>query len=168
VTAAPGDLGDVGELYATLAARLERIVRMDVRAPGPVIEDACQFAWGRLWHRREEVRRETALPWLVTTAVREAVRLLRSQAGWLSLEAELAASGDRAVQAHAPPAADLFELRAQLDGIRSLSQRQQMVLWLHGLGFSYGEIATYTGSTMRTVERQILRGKRKLRTTAEQ
>lgn len=65
--------------------------------------------------------------------------------------------------AHAPPAADLYELRTRLEGIRSLSQRQQRLLWLHGLGFSYAEIAARTGSTTRTVERQLLRGKRKLR-----
>ena len=33
------------ELYGQLSKRLERIVRRDVRAPDPVIEDACQFAW---------------------------------------------------------------------------------------------------------------------------
>ena len=167
MTHAGSDLGDVGELYATLSARLERIVRLGVRAPGPVIEDACQFAWGRLWHHREQVRRETALPWLVTTAVHEALRLLRSQAGWLSLERELEQAGDRAVLAYVPPAADLVEVRTQLEGIRALSRRQQTVLWLRALGFSYAEIAAYTGSTTRTVERQLSRGKRKLRTMVE-
>lgn len=159
---AAGRLGDFAELYASLSARLERIVGMDVRASRPLIEDACQFAWDRLWLHREHVRRETALPWLVTTAVHEALRLLRVQAGSLSLEGEIEEWGDGAVPAHAPPAADLYELRTRLEGIRSLSQRQQLVLWLHGLGFSYAEIAARTGSTTRTVERQLLRGKRKL------
>jgi RNA polymerase sigma factor (sigma-70 family) len=166
VTRAASDISDVAELYASLSARLERIVRVEVRAPRPLIEDACQFAWDQLWLHREQVRRETALSWLVTTAVHEALRLLRVQAGLLSLEREIEAFGDTAVPAHAPPAADLCELRTRLDGIRSLSQRQQLLLWLHGLGFSYAEIAARTGSTTRTVERQLLRGKRKLRSMA--
>jgi RNA polymerase sigma factor (sigma-70 family) len=166
VRRATDERGDVAELYASLSARLERIVGTDVHAPTPVIEDACQFAWDRLWLHRAQIRRETALSWLVTTAVHEALRLLRVQAGSLSLEHEIEALGDGAVPAHAPPAADLFELRTRLDGIRSLSRRQQLLLWLHGLGFSYAEIAVRTGSSTRTVERQLLRGKRKLRSMA--
>ena len=153
----------MSELYASLSARLERIVGLDVRAPKPLIEDACQFAWDRLWLHRGHVHRETALSWLVTTAVHEALRLLRIQAGLVSLERELEELGDGAVPAHAPAAADLCELRTQLEGIRSLSQRQQLLLWLRGLGFSYAEIADRTGSTTRTVERQLSKGKRKLR-----
>jgi RNA polymerase sigma factor (sigma-70 family) len=160
------DLCDVGELYANLSERLEQIVGTDVRAPRPLIEDACQSAWDRLWLYRREVRPETALSWLVTTAVHEALRLLRVQAGVLSLEREIEELGDAAIQAHAPPAADLYELRTRLEGIRSLTQRQQRLLWLQGFGFSYAEIADRTGSTTRTVERQLLRGKRKLRKLA--
>ena len=78
---------DVDELYRALAGRLERIVRFDVRAPEPVVEDACQFAWSRLVDHCDRVRRETALSWLATTAVREAVRLIRRQARELSLDA---------------------------------------------------------------------------------
>ncbi|MGN6169747.1 MAG: sigma factor-like helix-turn-helix DNA-binding protein [Solirubrobacteraceae bacterium] len=163
---AESDAGDIAELYASLSERLERIVGMDVRAPEPIIEDACQSAWDRLWLHRRQVRRDTALSWLVTTAVHEALRMLRVQAGLLSLEREIEELGDGAVPAHAPPAADLYELRTRLDGIRSLSQRQQLLLWLQGLGFSYAEIAARTGSKTRTVERQLLRAKRKVRTLA--
>lgn len=160
------DIGEVTELYASLSGRLERIVERDVHAPRPLIEDACQSAWNRLWLYRRQVRRETALSWLVTTAVHEALRLLRGQAGLLSLEREIEEWGDRAVPTHALPTADLCELWGRLDGIRSLSQRQQRLLWLHGFGFSYAEIAARTGSTTRTVERQLLRGKHKLRKIA--
>jgi RNA polymerase sigma factor (sigma-70 family) len=161
-----GDLGDVAELYATLSGRLERIVERAVEAPRPLIEDACQSAWNRLWLKRQQVRRETAFSWLVTTAVHEALRLLRGQAGLLSLERAIEEWGDRAVPACAPPAADVCEMWTRLEGIRSLSQRQQRLLWLHGFGFSYAEIAAHTGSTTRTVQRQLLRGKRKLRKIA--
>jgi RNA polymerase sigma-70 factor, ECF subfamily len=166
-TGAVSDLDYVSELYASLSTRLERIVGTDVRAPRPLIEDACQSAWWSLWRERDQVCRDCALPWLVTTAVREALRLVRGQAGLVSLEEALDESGDRALPAHAPPAADVCELRARLDDcMRLLPQRQQRLLWLHGFGFSYAEIADRTGSSMRTVERQLLRGKRKLRSVA--
>ena len=86
LTDRPG-VDDVGELYRRLAARLERIVRSDVRASDAVIEDACQFAWIRLLNHCERVRREAALSWLATTAVREAVRAVRRDGRALSLEA---------------------------------------------------------------------------------
>jgi RNA polymerase sigma factor (sigma-70 family) len=140
-------------------------VGTDVRAPPPLIEDACQSAWGTLWRQRHQIRRDAALAWLVTTAVHEALRLLRGQAGLLSLDQAFEESGHRAVP-ESPTAADVLELRMRLDGMRSLSERQQMLLWLHGLGFSYAEIAARTGLTTRTVERQLLRGKHKLRSMA--
>jgi RNA polymerase sigma factor (sigma-70 family) len=162
----PSDRCDVGELYASLSGRLERIVGTAVQAPRPVVEDACQFAWGRLWRKREHVRPEAALPWLTTTAIHEALRVLRGQDCLLSLEQTLEESGEGAVPEHALTAADVFELRTRLQVMASLSPRQQRLLWLHGLGFSYAEIAACTGSTTRTVERQLLRGKRTLRRIA--
>src|SRR5689334_3868552 len=65
---------DIEELYGGLARRLERMVRSGVRAPDPVIEDACQFAWSRLLHHREHVQPEAALVWLAKTAVHEAFK----------------------------------------------------------------------------------------------
>src|SRR5690348_14955444 len=81
-------VGDVGELYGLLARRLEQIVRLDVRAPDVVIEDACQFAWSRLLHHHDRVHRETVMSWLVRTAVHEALKLLRRGRRELSLESE--------------------------------------------------------------------------------
>ncbi|MBV8942660.1 MAG: sigma-70 family RNA polymerase sigma factor [Solirubrobacterales bacterium] len=161
-----GDLGDIGELYASLSAHLERIVGMDVRAPRPLIEDACQFAWVRLWHHRDRVRRDSALSWLATTAIREAFKLLRGQARCLSLEETIERAGEGAFATHACALEEVFEHRIRLDLLGSLSERQQRMVWLHGLGFSYEEIAATTGCTTRTVERQLLRGKRTLRATA--
>src|SRR5690242_18176924 len=83
----PDAVGDVGELYGLLARRLEQIVRLDVRAPDVVIEDACQVAWSRLLHHRHRVHRETVMSWLIRTAVHEAFKLLRRARRELSLEA---------------------------------------------------------------------------------
>ena len=42
-----------------------------------MIEDACQFAWGRLVVHSRRVRAEAALAWLAATAVHEALQLIR-------------------------------------------------------------------------------------------
>ncbi len=162
----PGGVGDVGALFCSLAPSLERIVGSGVRAPQALIEDACQVAWFRLWHYRERVQRDHVLAWLVTTAIHEAQALLRRESRCLSLERSLEESGDGALAGRALP--DLCEMRMRLELIGSLSARQQQLVWLHGLGFDYEEIATVTGSTRRTVERQLLRGKRKLQALAEE
>lgn len=166
------NLGDVGELYRALSARLEHIVRLDVRAPDAVIEDACQFAWTRLVHHAGRVRREAVLSWLVTTAVHEAFKLIRRDGRELSLDAALDLSADAAreravtqaaLAGHAPPPHELLEQRERLLAIRALPERQQRLVWLHALGLSYAEMALYTGCTSRTVERQLLRAKQRLR-----
>ena len=92
-----GELGDVGDaLPVALRVRCERIVRGDVHAPEPVIEEACQFAWSRLVYHQHRVQRETALGWLARTASREAIRLLRRGSRELPLDsAETAARGSR-------------------------------------------------------------------------
>ena len=162
--AAPGI--DVGELYRALSGRLEQIVRLDVRAPEPVIEDACQFAWSRLVHHSGRVRREAALSWLATTAVREAVKLIRREGRELSLDATLEQPGAGTLVAPLPGPDELVEYRARLELIRWLPERQQRLLWLHALGLSYAEMASSTGCTPRTVERQLLRAKRTMRVLA--
>ena len=87
-TPSPG-VGDVGELYGSLARRLEQIVRLDVRASDAVIEDACQFAWCRLLRHSHRVHRETVMAWLARTAVHEAFKLLWRDRRELSLDVAL-------------------------------------------------------------------------------
>jgi DNA-directed RNA polymerase specialized sigma24 family protein len=154
---------DVGELYGELAERLEQIVRTRVRAPDPVIEDACQFAWSRLVHHRDRVHRDTTLPWLVKTARHEAFKLIRREGRELSLDAALDVSGDAPLRQSAPGPDELFAAREQLAQIGRLPTRQQRLLWLQGLGFNYSEMARQTGDTSRTVERQLLRAKHAVR-----
>lgn len=149
---------DVGELYGRLAARLERIVRSDVRASDAVIEDACQFAWSRLLNHCERVHREAALSWLATTAVREAVRSVRREGRALSLEAMFDDAGDPATSV-VPGPDEIVERRERLEELRALPVRQQRLLWLQGFGLSYAEMASHEASTTRTVERQLLRAK---------
>lgn len=154
--------GDIEELYRRLSGRLERLVRRDVHAPEPVIEDACQFAWSRLVHHSDRVRRETALAWLAATAVHEAFKLLRRANRELSLDLTLEVAGDSAIHPRAPATEELFEQRERIAGIGRLPQRQQRLLWLQALGLSYAEMAVHEGSSVRTVERQLQRARHRL------
>ena len=91
------------ELYAERAAQLRQIVRCSVRAPDAVIDDACQIAWSRLLRRWESVRDEAALPWLVRTASRAALRSLQRSARELSLDELCDAGCDSTPVALLPP-----------------------------------------------------------------
>lgn len=155
-------IGDVDELYRRLAPRLRQIVRTNVRAPEPVVEDACQIAWSRLVRDSERVRREAALSWLATTAVREAYKLSRRDRRDLSLDAELERTGELPFPSSAPGPAEIVELRERLGEVRQLPERQQRLVWMHAAGLTYVEMADRTGDSRRTVERQLLRAKGKL------
>ena len=157
---------EIGQLYEVLSDRLAQIVRADVRAPEAVIEDACQFAWTRLIHHAGRVQRERALSWLARTAIREAFKLIRRERRELSLESETELAGDALSPSSTAGPDHILDARQRLESIRALPERQQRLVWLHALGLTYTEIATHAGCTPRTVERQLLRAKRTLRTIA--
>ena len=154
---------DVGDLYGSLAGRLQQIVGKQIHARSVVVEDACQFAWSRLVLHRHRVRREAALAWLAQTALREAYKLLRRADRECSLDAALAQTDGGWPSAAWRSPDELLAYREQLELIRRLPERQQKLVWLRGLGLSYREMATHTGCTTRTVERQLLRAKKALR-----
>jgi RNA polymerase sigma factor (sigma-70 family) len=158
-------VGDVGELYGQLARRLEQIVRVDVRAPDVVIEDACQVAWMRLVRHGHRVHRDTVMSWLARTAVHEAFKLARR--GQRELSFESACEEGMPVLGSCPAADTLVETRQRLSEIGVLPARQQRVLWLHALGLSYPEIASHEACTVRTVERQLLRARQGIRKLTE-
>ena len=147
----------------TLCKRLERIVRHDVHAPAPVIEDACQFAWVTLVSHRDRVRQATTLPWLVKTARHEAFKLVRRDGRDHSLEATLETAGDAPLRLTAPDPQELVTAHDQLGQLERLPPRQQRLMWLQGSGLSYAEMAECTGDTTRTVERQLLRARQAVR-----
>jgi RNA polymerase sigma factor (sigma-70 family) len=157
-----GGAAEVGRLYAAQAIRVRQRVRHGVRAPDAVIDDACQIAWSRLLHHRARVRAETAPAWLVVTARREAYRMLSRQERESSLEGMLESIGDVHWGERGPGLDELVAQRARLETIGGLPDRQQRLVWLQGFGCSYEEMATITGATVRTVERQLLRARRTL------
>jgi DNA-directed RNA polymerase specialized sigma24 family protein len=53
--------------------------------------------------------------------------------------------------------------RDQVRRLRLLSVRQQRLVWLRALGFSYGEMARYERASTRTIHRQLERARERLR-----
>jgi RNA polymerase sigma factor (sigma-70 family) len=162
----PVGSGDLGELYAELARRLEHIVRREVRAPAPLIEDACQFAWWRLVVHAHRVERKAALSWLAKTAVHEALKLVRREERDVSLDARFDGAGEAGIPSRGPRLDQIAEQRAHLQLLHALPVRQRTLLLLQAAGFSYEESAGRLGLSRRTVERQIMRGRQRLRAVA--
>ena len=150
-------LNDLADLYPRLAPALQRVLRRTVEAPASIHEEACQLAWGRLVSHRDEIDPQHALGWLATTARREAVRLLRERDAHLSLDPERVAAPSES----APTA--LFESRQRLAQLARLPERQRRIIWLRGVGYASEEIASRTGDSLRTVERQLALARRALR-----
>ncbi len=159
---APISPSDVIRLYGAFNRQLTQIVRATTRGPRPVIEDACQVAWTGLICPGQRVEQRSARAWLIRTAIREALRLMRLEDREASLERALEE------QLHLQPSTDagLEEVafrREQVHGVRLLSVRQQRLVWLRALGFSYEEMAAYENCTNRTIRRQLERAQRRLR-----
>ena len=155
---------DLPDLYATLSPKLQRVVRVGIAGPEDVIEDACQFAWSRLLLHARDVEREAAFAWLVRTATREARRQMQHDLREVPLAHEpVEQPVGRAADPH-----ELLEAREQLALITGLPRRQQRLLWLHGAGLNYAEMAVHERCTRRTVERQLLRARRSIRAVATQ
>jgi RNA polymerase sigma factor (sigma-70 family) len=158
---------DVAALYPQLSARLLSLVARNVIAPPAVIEEACQVAWSQLHTHRGRVESRGVFGWLATTAMREALRMLRLQKREASLEDPVHWAEVIALPVPAPGPDRVVEMREQLAEVRQLPVRQRQMLWLHGLGYEYGEISAQTGDSRRTVERQLLRAKRSLKRRPE-
>jgi RNA polymerase sigma factor (sigma-70 family) len=160
-TVAPPQLGDETKLFRAHDARLRAIVGREVRTSRANIDDACAFAW--LQMLRYQPARETLLTWLCRTAIREAIKLDRRARRWC----ELVSDGDTGVRSATidPLAEDRLEMLAAWDAVvaAGLRSREARVLALHAAGHSYRETAAAEDITTRTVERQLMRAKRKLR-----
>src|ERR1700753_23840 len=114
---------DVGAVYVTDAAKVRRLVRHYVRAPESVIEDACQTAWTRLVRDRAGVRPGAGGAWLVTTAIREAIRLTRRAGREAFLEDLLDDTGELEGLEGRPVTDEVVEHRLRLEALRLLPRR---------------------------------------------
>jgi RNA polymerase sigma factor (sigma-70 family) len=164
-TACPPRLGDEAELYEELAARLTQIVARQVTTSTANVEDACSFAW--LQMLRHQPARDTVLAWLVRVGTREAIRLDRrvrhhDEGASGPIGQGRGAAECRPIEAH-------LEILAAREAIvaAQLRPREAEILAAHVAGYSYIEIANAQTLTPRTVERQLLRVKRRLRHARE-
>jgi RNA polymerase sigma factor (sigma-70 family) len=148
--------GDAESLYRLHHVRLVWAVRASVKAPTETIEDACSFAWLQLM-RTEPEGGPKLFAWLRTVAIHEAIRLAKRDAHFGNNDAE------QNVDARLIDLNTAVEARETARAIGSLRERQRRILLLHLAGYSYKEIAEHTGDTVRTVERQLLRGRQRLR-----
>lgn len=158
---------EVEALYGRLQPQLVRILASNLQPPDWVVDDACQSAWSSLLSRRDTVAPGSELGWLSTTATREALRLMRRERV-VDPEHRPAEVIDLADHRTAPGPEQVLELRQRLAEIRRLPVRQQRLVMLHGLGYEYEEIAAVTGATRRTVHRQLVRARQRLRLLAEE
>ncbi|HET9074774.1 MAG TPA: sigma-70 family RNA polymerase sigma factor, partial [Solirubrobacteraceae bacterium] len=150
---------EISRLYPEVAPQLRRVLGSHLRAPDWVLDDACQVAWEALIVRRESIDRSRLLSWLATTARREALAIMRRAGTDLAVE-DGALDGLAADRGDPQQAAEFWE---RMGRIRRLSRRQQRIVWMHGMGFAYEEIAGATGESLRAVERQLSGARRRLR-----
>ncbi len=155
---------DVIRLYMAFNRRLTQIVRATTGGRRPLVEDACQVAWTALICPGQRVEQRSAQGWLVRTAVREARRLMRLEVREASLEHAFEQQPDHLRSQPDGEPAELVWRRDQMQIVRLLTARQQRLVWLRALGFSYGEMAAYESATARTIRRQLEQARRRLRT----
>jgi RNA polymerase sigma factor (sigma-70 family) len=158
-----GQIAEMAELYARSARVVRGQICSEVTASEAVIDDACQLAWVRLLHHGHRVGREQAVSWLITTARREVFKLVRRDGHDLSLEELMEQTGDLQINRTAPAPEEAVGARLRLEGLQQLPERQERLMWLRGLGFSYPEMAAETATTVRTVERQLMKARRNIR-----
>jgi DNA-directed RNA polymerase specialized sigma24 family protein len=90
-------------------------------------------------------------------------KLVRRAGHDLSLEEIMEETDDLRISRAAPAPEEVVGPRLRLELLRELPERQEHLVWLRGLGFSYPEMVAETGMSLRTVERQLIKGRRTLR-----
>lgn len=157
---------DLAQLYPLLNRDLARIVISEITAPDQLVEEACQIAWSRLLGHAQVVEPIAVLAWLAKTAKHEALKLLKRQQRDVSLDQILDSGADAALPVSTPSLDELLWQRERIRAVSCLSGRQRRALWLQAAGLSYEEIAAVTGDSRRTVDRQLLRARRRVRLLA--
>ena len=153
---------ELAAYYAAEAPSLRRAVAAAVTATPTIVDDACSHAWTQLMRNHERIELgKGAYWWLYRVATREAWRLVGVErrlhpvgsAG--DVAAFMSDDGDSTFAA-----VDHHDAMRSLD---ALPERQRRLLMLLAAGFSYAEISRITGDSLRTVERQLARGRCALR-----
>ena len=145
--------GDEAQLFRDYEKPLRAAVRYRANVPEAIVDDACSYAWLQLCRCQPD--RTAAFAWLRTVAIREAWRLARRE------------RRERMLVDPTEPAADQLDhqlrVHCALRALAELPERQRRILTLLISGLSYAEIAQRTGTSCRTVDRQLGRARRHLR-----
>jgi RNA polymerase sigma factor (sigma-70 family) len=147
----------IAAFYARKAAELQRAIRRAICGPDARVEDACSHAWLQLLRHPDVELSDRGFSWLYVVALHEGYRLGDRARREVAID-----STERLVGADA---IDRTLHRERVELVRALPARKRELVLLHAAGFTYPEIARITGNSLRTVERQLLRGKRALRHT---
>lgn len=156
----PSRNDDIAAFYTRKAAELQRAIRRAMCGPDVRVEDACSYAWCQLLSHDEVSLDDRGFRWLYVVALHEGYRL--------GDRARREAMIDSIERLAGPEAGDRLAHRERVDLVRALPARKRELVLLHAAGFTYPEIARLTGNSLRTVERQLLRGKRALRSAASE
>ena len=163
----PSRYDRVADFYRRNHLELLRVVGHAIWGPDALVEDACAHAWAQLLNNPQVALDRHGFAWLYVVALREAYRLSHRARREVTVGSpdRLAESWTDDASALAERVTDRISRREFLAG---LPARTRVMVVLQGAGFSYQEIARLCGTTLRTVERQLLRGKRSLRTLDRQ
>lgn len=147
--------GDESALFGAWASKLRRSVARNVNTSDTVVDDACSFAWMQLV--RCQPRRETAFPWLVKVATREAWRLDRAERASWSRGTDVT----EAVDPHDELASrELLRDAAELIG--RLHPRRRQMLIEHASGLTFDEIGERHGISRTRACALVYRARRQL------
>jgi len=159
----PGRRDAIAGVYSRESGRLLAGVAAELAAGRGLAEDACQTAWLALLVRDDVALDARGVAWLRAVALTAGAR-----AAWgrdLAAQPVVDREADRAAGEADPVQRilQLEELGERRTELMALPPRQRGLLALQGLGFSYEETAALTGDSPRTVQRQLLRGRERLR-----
>jgi DNA-directed RNA polymerase specialized sigma24 family protein len=159
--------------YAERTPKLRRVVAANV-LNADVLDDACQYAWLQFIRRGDVGLDAAGFGWLVTVAIHESWRLVRTPKQVPS--GPFRGCDDLALYELPEPAAvhgdpeGLAIRRAlhadRLEDFKTLKPAERRDLFLQALGFSYREIAEITDSNYTAVNRHISEGRTKLQRAA--
>jgi RNA polymerase sigma factor (sigma-70 family) len=159
----PAALGDEPVLFREHHPRLRSHVGRVVRTSRANVEDACSFAFLQLL--RHQPDREHVYGWLLRAAIREAIKL--DQQARRAVPLPHAADDHRTWEladerARSEVSVELLAAREAV-AAAGTTAREWRIVGLRAIGLSYTEVSRVTGDSARTVERQLLRGRHKLR-----
>jgi DNA-directed RNA polymerase specialized sigma24 family protein len=140
--------GDETDLFARHHARLRYHVATYTRAA----DEACSFAWVQFL--RHQPDRDSVAGWLWRVAVRETHRLQAVERRQQALHVDRSEACDVIGPRH--------RWLEAMESLSALRPRQRRLLGLRACGCDYDEISAATGDSWRTIDRQLVRARKRL------